>query len=63
MAGLLLIGLAIALFVLEFTVTSHGLLTIGGIICFALGASALYTEPGTPTAPVDLGRSGRSSRS
>jgi len=27
------------------------LLTIGGIICFALGASALYTEPGTPTAP------------
>jgi membrane-bound serine protease (ClpP class) len=50
-AGLLLIGLAIALFVLEFTVTSHGLLTIGGIICFALGASALYTAPGTPTAP------------
>ncbi len=50
-AGLLLIGLAIALFLLEFTVTSHGLLTIGGIICFALGASALYTEPGTPTAP------------
>jgi membrane-bound serine protease (ClpP class) len=50
-AGLLLIGLAIALFLLEFTVTSHGLLTIGGIICFVLGASALYTEPGTPTAP------------
>jgi membrane-bound serine protease (ClpP class) len=50
-AGLLLIGLAIALFLLEFTVTSHGLLTVGGIICFALGASALYTEPGTPTAP------------
>jgi membrane-bound serine protease (ClpP class) len=50
-AGLLLIGLAIALFLLEHTVTSHGLLTIGGIICFALGASALYTEPGTPTAP------------
>ncbi len=50
-AGLLLIGLAIALFLLEFTVTSHGLLTVGGIICFALGASALYTEPGTPTGP------------
>ena len=50
-AGLLLIGLAISLFLLEFTVTSHGLLTVGGIICFALGASALYTEPGTPTAP------------
>ena len=50
-AGLLLIGLAIVLFLLEFTVTSHGLLTIGGIVCFALGASALYTAPGTPTAP------------
>jgi membrane-bound serine protease (ClpP class) len=49
--GLLLIGLAIVLFILEFTVTSHGLLTVGGIICFVLGAAALYTEPGTPTAP------------
>jgi membrane-bound serine protease (ClpP class) len=51
-AALLLIGLAIALFLLEFTVTSHGLLTVGGIICFALGASALYTEPGDPTGPL-----------
>jgi membrane-bound serine protease (ClpP class) len=51
LAGLLLIGLAIVLFLLELTVTSHGLLTIAGLICFALGASALYTEPGTPTAP------------
>jgi membrane-bound serine protease (ClpP class) len=49
--GLLLIGLAMLLFVLELTVVSHGLLTIGGLVCFALGASALYTEPGTPTAP------------
>ena len=49
--GLLLIGLGIILFVLELTVTSHGLLAIGGIICFVLGAAALYTEPGTPTAP------------
>jgi membrane-bound serine protease (ClpP class) len=49
--GLLLIGLAVVLFILEFTVTSHGLLTVGGIICFVLGAAALYTEPGTPTAP------------
>jgi membrane-bound serine protease (ClpP class) len=50
-AGLLLIGLGIILFILEFTVTSHGLLTIGGIVCFVLGAAALYTEPGTPTGP------------
>lgn len=50
-AGLLLIGLAIILFVLELTVASHGLLAIGGLVAFVLGASALYTEPGTPTAP------------
>jgi len=50
-AGLLLVGLAIILFVLELTVTSHGLLAIGGLVAFVLGASALYTEPGTPTAP------------
>lgn len=49
--GLILIGLAIVLFVLELTVTSHGLLTVAGVVCFALGAAALYTEPGTPTAP------------
>jgi membrane-bound serine protease (ClpP class) len=50
-AGLLLIGLAILLFVLESTVTSHGLLTVGGLVCFVLGAFTLYTAPGTPTAP------------
>src|SRR3954452_5106381 len=51
LAGLLLLGLGIVLFVLELTITSHGLLTVAGIICFVLGAAALYTEPGTPTAP------------
>jgi len=50
-AGLLLIGLAVVLFILEFTVTSHGLLAIGGLLCFVLGAFTLYTAPGTPTAP------------
>jgi len=50
-AGLLLLGLGIVMFILEFNVTSHGLLTVAGVICFALGASALYTEPGTPTGP------------
>ena len=49
--GLLLIGLGMLLFVLELTVMSHGLLTVGGLVCFALGASALYTEPGNPVAP------------
>jgi membrane-bound serine protease (ClpP class) len=50
-AGLLLIGLAVILFVLELTVTSGGLLTVGGLVAFALGASALYTQPGDPVAP------------
>ena len=50
-ARVLLIGMAVLLFILEFTVTSHGLLTVGGLVCFVLGAFALYTEPGTPTAP------------
>ncbi len=50
-AGLLLIGLAAVLFLLEFTVTSHGLLAVGGLICFVLGAFTLYTAPGAPTAP------------
>ena len=49
--GLLLIILAIVLFVLEVTVTSHGLLAVGGLIAFVLGASALYTQTGPPTEP------------
>jgi membrane-bound serine protease (ClpP class) len=51
-AGLLLIALAVVLFVLELSVPSHGLLAIGGIVCFALGASALYTTPGDPFEPI-----------
>jgi membrane-bound serine protease (ClpP class) len=50
-AGLLLIGLAVLLFVLETTVTSHGLLAVGGLVCFVLGAFSLYTAPGSPVAP------------
>ena len=51
-AGLLLVALGIVLLVLEVTVTSHGLLTIGGVVCFVLGASALYTNVGDPLEPV-----------
>jgi membrane-bound serine protease (ClpP class) len=51
LAGLLLIGIGIILFALETTVTSHGLLAVGGLVSFVLGASALYTEPGDPLAP------------
>ncbi|MFN2483969.1 MAG: nodulation protein NfeD [Candidatus Limnocylindria bacterium] len=49
-AGLLLMALGIGLLVLELHVTSYGLLTVGGIVSFVLGAFALYTrvEPGEP---------------
>jgi membrane-bound serine protease (ClpP class) len=50
--GLILIVLALVLFGLETTVTSHGLLAFGGVVCFALGASALYTTPGDPFGPI-----------
>ncbi len=50
-AGLLLVVLGVVLLFLETQVTSHGLLAIGAAICVALGAAALYTEPGSPTAP------------
>jgi membrane-bound serine protease (ClpP class) len=51
-AGLLLVALGIVLLVLEVSVTSHGLLTIGGVVCFVLGASAFYTNAGDPLEPV-----------
>jgi membrane-bound serine protease (ClpP class) len=50
-AGLLLIALGVVLFFLETQVASSGLLAIGGAVCVALGAAALYTEPGNPAAP------------
>jgi membrane-bound serine protease (ClpP class) len=50
-AGILLIGLGIVLFAIEVAVTSHGLLGTGGVVSFALGASALYTRPGDPFGP------------
>jgi len=40
------------LFGLEVTVTSHGLLGFGGVVCFAFGASALFTGPIDPFEPV-----------
>ncbi len=43
--GLMLIILAIVLFVLELTFTSHGLLTIGGIISYISGSMILFDSP------------------
>jgi membrane-bound serine protease (ClpP class) len=50
--GLLLIVFGLVLFGLELTVTSHGLLGVGGLICFALGASALFSGPVDPFEPL-----------
>jgi membrane-bound serine protease (ClpP class) len=50
-AGLLLIGLAVVLFVFDLMVTNHGAPTVGGLVAFVLGAGTLYTAPSTPTGP------------
>ena len=44
-AGLLLVLFAIVLFIAEVTVTSHGVLAIGGIVSMALGSLMLYDAP------------------
>ncbi|MGZ6371976.1 MAG: NfeD family protein [Candidatus Limnocylindria bacterium] len=43
LGGLLLILMGIGLFVLELHFTSYGFLAVGGVVCFLLGAFALYT--------------------
>lgn len=45
LAGVLLILLAIALFVLEATVASHGILALGGIIAMVVGGLMLVEAP------------------
>ncbi|MEK7237995.1 MAG: nodulation protein NfeD, partial [Nitrospirota bacterium] len=44
-AGLLLIILAIILFILEITIISHGVLTIGGVIAMIIGSLMLFESP------------------
>ena len=53
-AGLLLILLALALFILEAKFTSHGVLAIGGMVAMILGALFLIRSPLT-TGGVSLG--------
>ncbi len=43
--GLLLIILAFVLFILELQFVSYGLLTLGGIVSFVLGATILFDSP------------------
>ena len=51
LGGLLLMLLGVILFAIDLHVTNHGLPTVGGLVCFVLGAGALYNEPGIPGAP------------
>jgi membrane-bound serine protease (ClpP class) len=44
-AGILLILFAIILFIAEIKVMSHGVLTIGGVVSFALGSIMLFESP------------------
>ncbi len=53
--GLVLMAIGLGLFALELFVPSYGLLTVGGVIAFLLGASAVYTGvDGTDAIQVDL---------
>ena len=49
--GLTLIILAVVMFILEVSVPSHGLLTMGGIVIFVLGSAMLFREV-TPEFPL-----------
>ena len=43
--GAMLIAFAVVLFILELKITSYGILTIGGIVAFILGATMLFDAP------------------
>lgn len=47
-AGLALILLAIILFIAEIKIVSHGMLTVGGVICLLLGSFMLIDTGGSP---------------
>jgi len=44
--GLVLIGLAVALFIIDVFAPTHGVLTAGGIVAFFLGAMMLFSHTG-----------------
>lgn len=44
-AGVLLLLLSLILFIAEIKVVSHGLLTVGGVVAFVLGATMLFDTP------------------
>jgi membrane-bound serine protease (ClpP class) len=44
--GVVLVVLGIGMLAIEPVVPSHGLLTVGGVVCFIVGAVAFYGSPG-----------------
>jgi membrane-bound serine protease (ClpP class) len=46
LTGLVLIGLAITLFIVDIFAPTHGILTMGAIIAFFLGAMVLFSQAG-----------------
>ena len=44
--GVVLVVLGIGMLAIEPVVPSHGLLTVGGVVCFIIGAVAFYGSPG-----------------
>jgi membrane-bound serine protease (ClpP class) len=51
--GIVLIGLAITLFIVDIFAPTHGVLTVGGIVAFFLGAMMLFSQsaPGFKLSP------------
>lgn len=49
-AGFLIILLAVIFFVLEIKVTSHGMLSLAGVLCLILGSLMLFRVPGSTSA-------------
>lgn len=51
-AGLLLMGLAFVMFAIDLHAPSHGILTVGGVISFAIGSFMLQNSSESPTASI-----------
>lgn len=53
-AGILLMALGFLLFIIDVYVPSHGVLTIGGVVAFALGSLMLADSTNTPSFEISM---------
>jgi membrane-bound serine protease (ClpP class) len=53
MTGAILLILAVVLFVIDLHATTHGVLTVGGLIAFVIGA-LLFFDPGAVGVPISV---------